>query len=346
MPICSPAITGVTPLDEDFPHNECNMLQDDCFDSDGSTVGLSQVDGFRSDDSHYDSHEESQCDGVIPAMSVSLKSSFWKFRDQVPKKIKFDKVVMTHEFEIDHDSTFIRYDRRKGGSGEAVPMEDVTGRLLSKENKFASAKSIEIAIFRAEVLRTAVESGREAAWSCSKFVEIQSLPYRLSVSPSKWSSIYAVTADPLDHTTTPMSAAGVRPDKPEIWWLMDTGCGQDLVSQKTSSTMSVTSAEEHEKIDFQTANGRTHSDQVAVTVIPELNESIRANVLADTPSVISIGRRCMKMGYSFHWPEGRRPFMIRPDGKKISFRVRGNIPYLFGGDSLCFPKVIRPSFFF
>ncbi|CAE7336630.1 unnamed protein product [Symbiodinium sp. KB8] len=62
-----------------------------------------------------------------------------------------------------------------------------------------------------------------------------------------------------------------------------------------------------------------------------ITEPINAYVLDDTPSVLSLGKRCMKQGYGFVWPPGDNPFMINPDGKRISLFVNGDIPYVRAG---------------
>ena len=44
-----------------------------------------------------------------------------------------------------------------------------------------------------------------------------------------------------------------------------------------------------------------HPSDVAEIVVDELDETVKPHVLDETPTVFSIGRRCMKMGYAFHW---------------------------------------------
>ena len=39
----------------------------------------------------------------------------------------------------------------------------------------------------------------------------------------------------------------------------------------------------------------------------------------------------MKQGYGFVWPPGENPFMINPEGKRISLFVNGDIPYVRAG---------------
>ena len=41
----------------------------------------------------------------------------------------------------------------------------------------------------------------------------------------------------------------------------------------------------------------------------------------------------MNQSYGFIWPPGREPFMIDPDGKRISLFVNGDIPYVRVGSS-------------
>ena len=58
----------------------------------------------------------------------------------------------------------------------------------------------------------------------------------------------------------------------------------------------------------------------------------------NTPSVISIGKRCLEMGYAFYWPPySENPFIVKPDGTHVVMTVENNIPYLTGGndDTAC-----------
>ena len=62
-----------------------------------------------------------------------------------------------------------------------------------------------------------------------------------------------------------------------------------------------------------------------------------AYVLDDTPSVMSLGKRCMEEGYSFVWPSGKMPFMITKDGERIELTIHDNIPYVDLGIYECTP---------
>ena len=118
-------------------------------------------------------------------------------------------------------------------------------------------------------------------------------------------------------------------------WLVDTGCGHDLVS----STNAKLSGGETRRLDraviFQTANGDTPSTHVAPIPFRELSETIEPDILKETPSVISVGDRTMNKGCSFVWKAGCNPYLITPDEKVITFEVIRDIPYLRRDSDLC-----------
>ena len=103
-------------------------------------------------------------------------------------------------------------------------------------------------------------------------------------------------------------------------FLMDTGCGHDLISQKKIEKHELETLVVPEPISFQTANGITDTD-----LIFELSDRILfrnrslPNVLDGTPSVLSVGKRCLSQNCGFVWPSGRDPFMIlRGSNKSIA----------------------------
>ena len=117
----------------------------------------------------------------------------------------------------------------------------------------------------------------------------------------------------------------------KIKFLMDTGCGHDLISQRKVEKHGLETLVSEEAISFQTANGITNTDLISNFQTESFTEPINAYVLDDTPSVLSVGKRCMKQGYGFIWPPGENPFMINPEGKRISLFVNGDIPYVRAG---------------
>ncbi len=52
-------------------------------------------------------------------------------------------------------------------------------------------------------------------------------------------------------------------------------------------------------------------------------------MLRDTPVVLSVGRRCVKYGYDFHWPPySEEPVLTTPTGKPVVLTVADYVPYL------------------
>jgi hypothetical protein len=125
---------------------------------------------------------------------------------------------------------------------------------------------------------------------------------------------------------------------PKGKWLLDAGCGHDLISQKMAGNGPVRRLENDETIAFATANGRITTEIVAPMFCEELKDLVEPLVLPDTPAVLSIGRRCMHMGYGFYWHPGQNLFLVTPDDKVIPLLVRKDIPYLVVGSSRSIPK--------
>lgn len=102
-----------------------------------------------------------------------------------------------------------------------------------------------------------------------------------------------------------------------IKFLMDTVCGHDLISQRKVEKHSLEPLVSQEAVSFQSAKGVTDADIMSSFQAKSLKEPINAHVLGDTPTVLSVGKICMKQGYGCAWPPGRDPFtvMIDPDGE-------------------------------
>ena len=119
-----------------------------------------------------------------------------------------------------------------------------------------------------------------------------------------------------------------------VKWLMDTGCGHDLIGRAKAKSLGVDIVKDDDEIVFQTANGSTSTSDVAKIVVDELDETVEPHVLDETPTVLSIGRRCMKMGYAFHWMPGKLPFMVTPKQGFVHLQVKDDIPYLVSDGKL------------
>ena len=117
----------------------------------------------------------------------------------------------------------------------------------------------------------------------------------------------------------------------------------DLISKRGLRVEGMALAERVRRIKFNTANGNTSSEMAITFDIETLAECALVRILDSTPAVLSMGMRCMRMGYRFHWPAGCDPVFIRPDNKHVRLKVIGDIPYLTEALSCARPgKAIEP----
>eukprot|EP00972_Heterocapsa_arctica_P009354 1377410-Heterocapsa_arctica.AAC.1 len=86
---------------------------------------------------------------------------------------------------------------------------------------------------------------------------------------------------------------------------------------------------------FDTANGLVLSNKEVTYWSEALKEQVTTHLLDEAGSVISIGKRCIHQGWSFHWPEGENPYFLKPDGTIILFDVGSDVPYLIEPDDYC-----------
>ena len=119
-------------------------------------------------------------------------------------------------------------------------------------------------------------------------------------------------------------------------FILDSGSGHDLISARKAERMNL-KQRTCDPIMFHTANGSTATQTEAEIDPGTFDMTSHAYVLDDTPSVMSLGKRCMEEGYSFVWPSGKMPFMITKDGERIDLTIHDNIPYVDLGTYECTP---------
>ena len=119
-------------------------------------------------------------------------------------------------------------------------------------------------------------------------------------------------------------------------WLIDSGCGHDLISRADAEKCRA-SIFKADPVTFCTANGRVSSRDHVRMDVEEFGEVVDLNVLPSTPPVLSLGRRCMREGFSFVWPAREEPYLVRPDGQTIRLQVVDDIPYLSPATLHCRP---------
>ena len=120
-------------------------------------------------------------------------------------------------------------------------------------------------------------------------------------------------------------------------WLVDTGCGYDLVSRREVALMKRFLNKAEHIFTFHTANGPTVTEDVANLHVKELGENITPCILNNTPPILIVEYRCMEMGYTFMWPNGQNPFFIGLNGMIIHLAVEHYSPYLLPGERRCKP---------
>ena len=96
-------------------------------------------------------------------------------------------------------------------------------------------------------------------------------------------------------------------------FILNSGSGHDLISARKAERMNL-KQRTCDPIMFHTANGSTATQTEAKIDLGTFDMTSQAYVLDDTPSVMSLGKRCMEEGYSFVWPSGKMPFMVTKNG--------------------------------
>ena len=215
--------------------------------------------------------------------------------------IWLDKSVLL----VEAADEFAAYGRRSGRAHEGVKMVSLTRRA---------------ALHYSEITARDFENLGKCPFSSGYYPIFVGEPKRVSK----------------DEENVAASAEGKR-DMLDLW-LVDTGCGHDLVSRTNVKLSGGETRRLETAVIFQTANGDTPSTHVAPISFRELNETIEPYVLKETPSVISVGDRTMNKGCSFVWKAGCNPYLITPDEKVITFEVIRDIPYLRRNSDLCQPR--------
>ena len=138
---------------------------------------------------------------------------------------------------------------------------------------------------------------------------------------------------PTNRKNKNQSCASAESSNKSVRFIMDTGCGHDLISQRKVKELGLETFLDNDGMTFMTANGLTDSNEITIMNHEGLGQC-KLHVLNQTPAVLSIGSRCSKEGYSFIWPKGEemKPAMINDDGICTFLEVDGDIPYLIPGD--------------
>ena len=131
---------------------------------------------------------------------------------------------------------------------------------------------------------------------------------------------------------------------PNCSWIIDTGSGTDLFTRANCPEYAIYNS--NDPVMLMTANGPSDSSKQANMAAGDLGNT-DPYLLPQTPSVLSVGLKCMNQGYDFIWYAKDKPFFVKPDGTKIYLKVRDYVPYydVWDGDSAmaCPAKGAPPS---
>ena len=79
-----------------------------------------------------------------------------------------------------------------------------------------------------------------------------------------------------------------------------------------------------------TANGEVQTHEEAIVYVMELDIFLTMKVLENTPAVLSLGKLCVKNGYSNEWINGQKPHLIK-DGIRIICNTENFVPIVVPG---------------
>ena len=129
-----------------------------------------------------------------------------------------------------------------------------------------------------------------------------------------WESLeYAGVVEAVPHA---LSVEEIPDHSMVVKWIIDSGCGHDLVSRQVLEGFMNLIFKANKPITFNTANGLAPSYDKASIGVRELAMIVKAWVMQSSPAVLSLGKRCMEEDYDFVWPRRGVPYFLSPDFKR------------------------------
>ena len=268
------------------------------------------------------------------------ESSRWSGESEIPEKMVWFKEVL----DVDENGEIIylederRQWERKGEwygyeDNENEPYQYVyvdEKKFKSSDHRELSAYQVQRSLIRAKILREVVDDiYKKHYFPVTKESSIM-FEYDRNKDETKESAVDWKKQHGMPKNVFAMSTCISK----RVKWLMDTGCGHDLIGRAKAKSLGVEIEKDDDEIVFQTANGSTSTSDVAKIVVDELDETVEPHVLDETPTVLSVGRRCMKMGYAFHWMPAKQFFMVTPKQGFVHLQVKDDIPYLVSDGKL------------
>jgi hypothetical protein len=118
-------------------------------------------------------------------------------------------------------------------------------------------------------------------------------------------------------------------------WIADTGASYDVAREGLAEFYVWKKVPLPEPIRISTANGPVETQGAVLTRILGMSEDVHALEFGDTPSLLSVGRRCLNEGYSFVWIAGRNPYFVTKEGMILPCKTSCDVPYIETEDTDC-----------
>ena len=99
-------------------------------------------------------------------------------------------------------------------------------------------------------------------------------------------------------------------------WILDSGVACDIICRL--SLQYLVPHKPKQIANFHTANGMVRCIEMVTISVDHLQEAVGAYVLDESPDLLSLGIRCLQLGYAFHWePFSTTPTLVTPDGRVL-----------------------------
>jgi len=113
-------------------------------------------------------------------------------------------------------------------------------------------------------------------------------------------------------------------------WVVDSGSCFDIVGKTALSFEERRNirTDDQRAVTMQTANGIVTENRRISVNVRNLDRPVDAVVLDKSPNVLSLGKLCLRDGFSFHWEAGQQPVLVMPDGRRKVLALDWLVPVL------------------
>ena len=102
----------------------------------------------------------------------------------------------------------------------------------------------------------------------------------------------------------------MKPEEREF--VVDSGASMHMLSRKgLNSAQLETIRVSRNPTTILTVNGEVQTNEEATVYVHDLDLFVTAQILEDTPAVLSLGKLCEDHGYSYEWASGQKPHLIK-----------------------------------